>query len=465
MKFVWPVAGDMYAVDPLSSLCQGNNMDGHYGYDYYAEDGNIVYAAFDGTLRRFNESPKAGSYTLGCALQLDSTDGKMTAYYGHLLLDSVLEDDTPVVAGNAIAKSGGGQENEFCRGSSTGPRLYFELVDNQKSQWVDPSTCAVNTCKFWYTLDGYGDQQCTPNLLNAGNCKITPVSKSGQWDANDIEYNFPSYSCFNNGDWNKAARSYSKNRYYAEITINEYGRINLSCSGTDDYRRCESEIYGYDANKVPTPLIARGISTAEDLNCFLRFLRVGFDGKTTCGRIRLIGGDPVVEWGGIPCDISGLGLDEKGKSRNVGYKNVFDVTKVESDDYNKEVVVSNEYTIVAIDDHDLLDKSASRISNPLNNQDFTYFNKNKDPYTVDYILARTCDLGGTVEISSQCKNTRIYSEESGLTYNKLISGGTFSACKYSLVDAGRYYDKPGDYLSKFRFSRLAANRGEIYFHA
>jgi len=87
-----------------------------------------------------------------------------------------------------------------------------------------------------------------------------------------------------------------------------------------------------------------------------------------------------------------------------------------------------------------------------------------DTYSIDYTLVRTVDFSGTVQISDKCKRTRAYGlEGTDLTYKIRVDEADFRDCQYNIIDAGKFHENPGKFIRDHRFSRMGANRGELYY--
>lgn len=482
-KFVWPVGGLDYAAERLDSTCDTGKDNkpldpcfyGHLGLDLLAKDGDDVFAAFDGNVTRFNESGTDPDwYYLGCGLKLMSTDGEKVAYYGHLLEKDMAPDGLSVRAGDKIGRAGGDQENDFCRGSSEGgPRLYFELRERDPltgafTRYVDPKTCTADSSSYWY-VDASSDD-CVPNLDNTGDCKIQVFNKSETEGYTDYTYQAPSYSC----GWNETTKEW----VYAGITVNEEGDLNLSCTGTGANKTCYSEVYRLFnlSGEDPEPVIANQSDGDEDmssLNCFLRFLRVWNDGTLECGKIVGQGSSTHIQYEGtdlnsyVDCydDIVDIGTAQPDESRDVGYLSLQQVQSGESQNlFFSDIVISSEYTVIGVDD-----RNFTKMLEPSQIDSYSdiYENPVIEPYYIDYILVRSVDIGGMDEISQYCKTGSLGAVKdspwvSQDDYHTMVRTAGFIPCKYSVIDGGKFFDDPALYISKFRVSRLAANRGVLY---
>ncbi|MFH0861498.1 MAG: M23 family metallopeptidase [Candidatus Altiarchaeota archaeon] len=467
-KFVWPVAGVDLAEDRIESTCDVNQWDsptipcleGHLGLDLFAEDDEIIYAAFSGTIHRFNESGiDPEYYYLGCALSLRSYNGERIAYYGHLLEKDMAPEGIYVTAGVPIGRAGGNQENPVCRGDSQGgPRLYFEMEEIDPStgtmKYVDPLTCIPDDSNFWYT-DSWGDD-CRPNLHNTEDCMVTVFER----DDGEPTYQAPSYSCPSNDT--------TSQWMYADVTINQEGNINLSCSGKDLNKTCMSEMYMYNMPRGETwPYIALQPDGDEDkspLNCFMKFLRVWSNGNTTCGSIVGTGSGAHIEYD-RPCDddIVGIGTAKPDQSRNIAIMNIQPITGGESESlFMGNVVATNEYTIIGLDDRNYTES--------MKNQEDTrsiMINPIVTPFYIDYVMIRSIDYAGTIKVSENCKRGTLGMKDSLWTsdagYARMVRSAGFVPCEYFVIDGGKFYDDPDDYIALSRFSRLSANRGEIFY--
>ncbi len=470
--FVWPVQNIQLADDALHSDCdQGWAWPGHAGYDLFAADGSPVYAAFAGRVYRYDEPGTSGSwewYNLGCGLRL--VNGTRTVYYGHLLEGGRAKHRATVNAGDIIGRAGGGQEDEYCRGDSPGPRLYFEM--QVRGRYVDPFSCLTNTCRYRYA-DRRGF--CFPDLVNSGSCSVVGALKG---------VNHPMYSC--GTAYSQFPRDTRLNLYYAEATVKETGELDLGCYGSfPNHKRCWSEAYTASKSAGIWVMNPRFSSVASDgplkqnLNCFLRFLRVHGDGRVDCGGVE---GDAVAynkgtfnpKTGartGACLYVSGLGIADEEKARNQEYLLLQRITATKDFDiHNKFIVLGSEWEILGVDDERYVTVSmdqdpAAASEQAADGSDPRAFNPAYTEYWVDYILARTCDLAGAVESVSECKNTRIPSPEGqGMDYDEWVERGGYRRCEYNFVDAGKVYDQPGLFFTVFSQSRFGANRGELYYN-
>ena len=455
MKFVWPVEGMMRAEGGKRSFCEVG-FEGQWGYDLFAEDGGKVFAAFDGTVHTFTDPQ------YGCVIELVSTDGEYFAYYSYLQRDGMAIDGEKVAAGDLIAKAGGGQEDAVCRGASPGPRLNFGVLDSVLGWSVDPFTCVTNTCKFYYT-DSTGSQ-CYPDLFNTDDCLATP-------DA-DGRYDLPSYACVN-------ADGKADDRFYSHVSIDKYGNLDTGSYTVDGVKVCKSEVYDQDLK----PMIAEGTRDFDSLNCFLRFLRIRQDGSVECGHLAgatMVWGGAMPA-GGLPTgdckQVVSLGISEQTRARNSGYTmlQIIPNPKNASLLYNW-VIVSGEYQIIGVNDGDYVDKMSKNrrylnITDPGSYNAMKGdegFNPSRDAYSIDYVLARGCDLQATTVSTAYCKSQTIALPEgkydlAGKVYADRIRDGSYQDCRYDLIDGGKFWDWPGDYISKFWMGRFAANRGLRYY--
>lgn len=473
IDLTWPVDTSQLADAPLASTCEGAHMPGHFGLDLYAPDGEAVLAAFDGRVSRFVEFGTPAWYDLGCALILESgtvfewwevvdeeagieiteprrefiPDNKYIAYYGHMLADAAAEDGEILKAGELMGFAGGGQEDPECRGDSRGPRLYFEMryLQGQTGyDYVDPYSCTADSCRFWYTQNGCGTRHCTPGADNP-NCKITRDPDTG-------EYRWPGYSCGTNQ---------VGVMYYSEVEIDRYGRVDLSCTGRPPNRICASEIYGLDADEAAQPLLETRLlpGDMENLNCFLKFIRVYSTGEYTCGKIDCSSGPCFVDWtADEECsDISMLTNMTQTESNNPDFLRLQQIVAGEQENYGRYIVVSGEYVIIGIDDSNFVDQNAQRAQNQES------FHPEGDLYHNDYVLVRRCDLQGRVQVKETCKNRKLTRIDSPRNYITRVNDAGFKECKYSLLERGKFYDNPGLLLATFDLSRMAANRGMLYY--
>ncbi|MBD3387667.1 MAG: peptidoglycan DD-metalloendopeptidase family protein [Candidatus Altiarchaeales archaeon] len=422
----WPVDSTQAPEGALLSLCvsgEGEVQDGHFGFDMYAADGDPVYAAFDGTVKWFNETDESGfDYYLGCAIELESLDGKYTAFYGHLQSRSA-EHDEVVKMGQVIGTAGGGQEDDYCRGSSPGPRLYFELRDDEY-RMIDPNTCVPNTCEYWYVDEDTGED-CVPKV---GYEECHPYPNTVQGD-----YRWPSYSC---------GYEDSEELYYAEVLVDDKGRLVLDCYEEDGEDICYSEVY----DKNLDPLIAGG-APKDLLNCFLRFIRVKNNGEYTCGKID---GDSI-DWGADPnCeDLVSAGVATRVRTKHVNYRRLPLLTDPKESTFGDYVLVGGEYQVLGVDDSDYINK-------------LRVFNE--EEYHTDYILSRICDSMGETRARGRCKTFNLGPyQKIEETYSELIGIGGFGNCTYAMRDEGKFYDEPGTYISAFEVSRFGANKGLEYY--
>ncbi|MFH1054608.1 MAG: M23 family metallopeptidase [Candidatus Altiarchaeota archaeon] len=462
IRLVWPVPmtgvtdsgtglakkGSDLAEDAIPSIFDGGDPDYHPGHDLNIPDSEQVSAVFSGTVETEVEpsDDDPGTYQKGRYITLTSTDGRFKAIYSHLLntINTKAKDKIDVNAGDTIGRAGGGQQNDTFRGDSSGPRLYFELWDTTSNKIIDPYTCVPNTCRFWYINSGsMTREQCVPDFYNTASCEM---------GVDGDNYELPSYACTDDD-------GYSDDKYYAQVNVKKDGTLDLSCEDVDDTMyydtKCKCEIY----NEEIYPFFALNDAPKKELNCFLKFIRVYYDGTWECGAIdedAVVYPSPLSE---IPADcthIVSLGISDQTNATNQGYTLLQQITAAKSTEIEDFVIVGSEYTILGVNDRRLIDDVIS---------------KGKDPgltfYYTDYILARSCDLAGQTMISTDCKDKPLslnVQQNESKNYNKRVSDGGFEECQYDLFDAGKYYDTPGLYISTFWLSRLAAMKGSTYHY-
>ena len=450
LNLLWPVANNELASDALDSVCSTNTVPGHWGSALLAADGEQVYAAFDGTIQVLFEPPSTIEYHLGRYVRLISDDGKYDAIYGHLMDEGLQKDGTYMRRGQVIGYAGGGQDH-INRGASPGPRLYFELYNLQTHRFVDPFTCTPNTCKYWY-LNNAGDQ-CVPNLRNTANCRMS------DWNG---DYNLPSYSCVSRDGT-------VDNKYFAKITIDDKGSIDLTCSGggwfsgTDEI--CKSDVF--DNNMIP--MIGGGNGGSKSLlNCFLKFIRVYGDGSYRCGQI--VGNNVVYPFSQTQCDdiIVSIGVDDVFSANNVGLQQLMVIEGGEAKDAMKYVLIGYEYEVIGVNDRVYINEAAKGRDIFAVNKTEGTFHTPTDPYHIDFTLVRRCDLAGKKVSADHCKVSRLESvfgdyKQVTAGYNIKVREGGYKPCEYIVYDTGKFYDSPGFYLSKFWITRLASNKGFIYY--
>jgi len=468
-RFIWPVNSYELVTDRYLSVCTaGYEEAGQWGYDLYAPDGDNVFASFDGVVDATFEDPN-----FGCVLKLKSNPINgvtYIAYYGYLMKDGMKQHgDPPVLAGDVIAHAGGGQDDPICRGDSPGARLYYEL-DTEEGEEIDPFTCVADSCRFWYTSDGTSSgQPCVPQFTTEGTC-IAVSKSSGEG------YFWPTYACTGQ-PYGGVTVGGVDNRYYAQVTVDAKGRLDMSCfTQADGKERCMSEVY----DNTVQPLFANRNSPRDLLNCFMKFLRAHSDGSVDCGKL-LPSGE--INWGaghmttsgvtsGACMELTSMGIAYHYESKNEGYIALHQITKPENPlEELAWLVVGAEYTLIGADDSDVINKMTSNRryldTDSANPEQYTGFNAAVTPYSTDYILVRTCDLAGMQANNLQCKTSRFVVESkylaSTLDYDSLVDMNNFKGCTYDLFDAGKFYDEPGRYIGTFWLSKLTNNKGKQYY--
>ncbi len=138
----------------------------HDGIDIHSSGDDTIYAAFSGTVgATANSCPhvscgyKCEHYsTYGNYIRVNQDDGT-SAYYGHLLLNSLMVSvGDRVTKGQAIAKMGSS-------GYSTGKHLHFEVRSGSTRINVNPVSSGGS---IEYSYTGYGDNNTTYTTFTEG---------------------------------------------------------------------------------------------------------------------------------------------------------------------------------------------------------------------------------------------------------------------------------------------------------
>jgi hypothetical protein len=460
LKLHWPLIDDRLAEGRRGSICDSEAFYvEQFGLDLYAAHGDNVMASFEGTIEMIDD---CGVY--GRGVKLTSTDGNHIAFYGYLQ-DKGRGDGETVAAGDVIGAAMGMGYDPDCPSLSPGSSVYFEMFSNLPGvgwQPVDPRTCVPNSCNFWYTVDGSpGGAECVPNFEGSTSCLAVAKSWQGGFD-------WPSYAC-----GPPLIFGGSNTHYFAEITIDEYGKLDVSC----DDNRCMSEVYDKDMR----PMI-KNSGDRSYLNCFIRFLRVYNDGEVWCGIIQPNGAaTPHMVMGpdGIiipdsPCNqypVVSLGIAGPIEAKTQGYTELkFLKSAANPEKEFGSVVISSEYEVLGVDDRDYINKIVKHAYLHAD-EDKRGFNPalhdGPNKYYTDFILTRKCDIGGIRLPSKLCKNHKLpvseaYDKDTP-DYNGHITLSGYESCTYDVHDAGKFYDEPGYYISTNWMSPFASLKGMRFY--